>query len=94
MAPGLAKAFSPVDSLAAGRRTVLKSWPENEVVDVIRPGSTHTIEECMQAVSAGQDSVKRQFALTAGALGVVFGDIGTSPLYALKECFQIGRAHV
>jgi KUP system potassium uptake protein len=22
------------------------------------------------------------------AIGVVFGDIGTSPLYALKECFD------
>lgn len=28
-----------------------------------------------------------QAALTLGALGVVFGDIGTSPLYALKACF-------
>jgi KUP system potassium uptake protein len=27
-------------------------------------------------------------ALTLGALGVVFGDIGTSPLYALKEIFS------
>lgn len=26
-------------------------------------------------------------ALVIGALGVVFGDIGTSPLYSLKECF-------
>ena len=26
-------------------------------------------------------------ALTLGALGIVFGDIGTSPLYALKACF-------
>ena len=25
--------------------------------------------------------------LTVGALGVVFGDIGTSPLYAMRECF-------
>ena len=25
--------------------------------------------------------------LALGALGVVYGDIGTSPLYALKECF-------
>src|SRR5215831_806696 len=25
-------------------------------------------------------------ALSLGALGVVFGDIGTSPLYTLKEC--------
>ncbi len=27
-------------------------------------------------------------ALIVGAIGVVFGDIGTSPLYALKECFS------
>src|SRR5512146_364629 len=26
--------------------------------------------------------------LSLGALGVVYGDIGTSPLYALKECFD------
>ncbi|OGP51499.1 MAG: potassium transporter Kup [Deltaproteobacteria bacterium RBG_13_43_22] len=27
-------------------------------------------------------------ALSLGALGVVFGDIGTSPLYAVRECFH------
>ncbi|XID74778.1 potassium transporter Kup [Alkanindiges sp. WGS2144] len=27
-------------------------------------------------------------AMTLAALGVVFGDIGTSPLYALKQCFH------
>ena len=27
-------------------------------------------------------------SLSLGALGVVFGDIGTSPLYALRQCFQ------
>ena len=27
-------------------------------------------------------------ALMLGALGVVFGDIGTSPLYTLKECLH------
>ncbi|MCO6465378.1 MAG: potassium transporter Kup [Bradyrhizobiaceae bacterium] len=31
---------------------------------------------------------KRLLPLTIGAIGVVFGDIGTSPLYALKECFS------
>jgi len=36
---------------------------------------------------ATKDSNSRLFALTLGALGVVFGDIGTSPLYALRECF-------
>ena len=30
----------------------------------------------------------RQAALVVGALGVVYGDIGTSPLYALRECFN------
>ena len=29
--------------------------------------------------------------LSLGALGVVYGDIGTSPLYAMRECF--GRAN-
>ena len=32
--------------------------------------------------------------LTVGALGIVFGDIGTSPLYTLKECLNsAGGAH-
>ena len=29
----------------------------------------------------------RMLALALGALGVVYGDIGTSPLYAMSECF-------
>lgn len=35
------------------------------------------------AQPAGQ---RRTAALTLAALGVVFGDIGTSPLYTVKEC--------
>jgi len=31
---------------------------------------------------------KRAARLTLAALGVVFGDIGTSPLYTIKECFS------
>jgi KUP system potassium uptake protein len=34
---------------------------------------------------------RRLRLLTLGALGVVYGDIGTSPLYALRQCF--GGAH-
>jgi len=34
-----------------------------------------------------QRSNSRLAALTLGALGVVYGDIGTSPLYAIRECF-------
>ena len=39
----------------------------------------------------------RQFPLTLTALGVVYGDIGTSPLYAIRECFfgshSVGPTH-
>ncbi|UCF93585.1 MAG: KUP/HAK/KT family potassium transporter [Desulfobacterales bacterium] len=35
------------------------------------------------------DTPDRQLLeLSLAALGVVFGDIGTSPLYALRECFH------
>jgi KUP system potassium uptake protein len=37
----------------------------------------------------GQDRTHRALApLALGALGVVYGDIGTSPLYAVRECFR------
>jgi KUP system potassium uptake protein len=37
--------------------------------------------------AAGNPSTSVKLKLAMAALGVVFGDIGTSPLYALKECF-------
>jgi KUP system potassium uptake protein len=36
----------------------------------------------------GRPQGKRLALLTLTALGVVYGDIGTSPLYALRECFK------
>ena len=36
---------------------------------------------------SAHESKSRSAALIVGAIGVVFGDIGTSPLYALKETF-------
>ncbi len=36
---------------------------------------------------AGNSTQKFHAVLTLTALGVVFGDIGTSPLYAIRECF-------
>ncbi len=47
-----------------------------------------------------EQSKSRLAGLTLAALGVVYGDIGTSPLYALRECFdkdhgvEPTRAHV
>src|ERR1700690_3466349 len=43
------------------------------------PATTHTAHDNHKATLA---------ALSLGALGVVFGDIGTSPLYTLKECLH------
>jgi KUP system potassium uptake protein len=45
----------------------------------------------MSSLSAKKDGIftsTRLHIVTLAALGVVFGDIGTSPLYALKECFS------
>src|SRR5450759_465329 len=45
-------------------------------------------------------SYRRTALLALGAIGVVFGDIGTSPLYALKESFvghhplKVDPAHI
>jgi KUP system potassium uptake protein len=42
----------------------------------------------------GPVSGKKLVALAVGAIGVVFGDIGTSPLYTLKECAHtVGHGH-
>jgi KUP system potassium uptake protein len=37
---------------------------------------------------SSQPDLRHLLALSLGALGVVYGDIGTSPLYALRECFH------
>jgi len=37
---------------------------------------------------AGPAPAPRQWTVALAALGVVFGDIGTSPLYAFRECFS------
>ncbi|HVZ89073.1 MAG TPA: KUP/HAK/KT family potassium transporter [Polyangia bacterium] len=42
----------------------------------------------MSPPEATHDRPKRLGLLTLAALGVVFGDIGTSPLYTLHECFH------
>src|SRR5688572_28424092 len=34
-----------------------------------------------------------KWGLMLGAIGVVYGDIGTSPLYAVKECFSPESPH-
>jgi KUP system potassium uptake protein len=40
------------------------------------------------ASDSGHRGSDRLFSLGLSALGVVYGDIGTSPIYALRECFH------
>ncbi|MSR17342.1 MAG: potassium transporter Kup [Methylococcaceae bacterium] len=40
------------------------------------------------SLNTKEHSNKKTAALIAGSIGVVFGDIGTSPLYAMKEIFR------
>jgi len=44
----------------------------------------------MSAGTRSRSEHARTAALTVGAIGVVFGDIGTSPLYAMREAFLAG----
>ena len=62
------------------------------------PSTTRSSEEATAARTAPRAFVSHEHrgassiaALTLGAVGVVYGDIGTSPLYALKEVFAHGR---
>jgi KUP system potassium uptake protein len=54
---------------------------------------TATIAPALDAGQQRSSGARRTAWLSLGALGVVFGDIGTSPLYALKETF-VGHHHM
>jgi KUP system potassium uptake protein len=45
-----------------------------------------------QSPAGYPQALPKTIPLALGALGVVFGDIGTSPLYAIKECFHGAHA--
>ena len=60
------------------------SEKKNITKNLLQDNSDKQISE-HQRVDHSQSSV---WLLALSALGVVYGDIGTSPLYALKECFS------
>lgn len=59
-----------------------------------RANITETAATDIHTTAAGTHITRRQprgrylFILSLAALGVVYGDIGTSPLYAMRECFH------
>ena len=50
---------------------------------------------CRPTGTASRSLQASFWALTIGSVGVVYGDIGTSPLYALREAViaAVGRRH-
>src|SRR3954469_25115153 len=56
-----------------------------DAVPVTEPPASHPRSPASEA---------GRMALMLGALGVVYGDIGTSPLYALQTVFSIDRGAV
>jgi KUP system potassium uptake protein len=51
------------------------------------------ISERVDVAPAEHGHATSFWALTLGTIGVVYGDIGTSPLYALKESLAAGTGH-
>src|SRR5258706_14744961 len=50
--------------------------------------SSERMGHVIAASDAGRVAEKSRQGLILGALGVVYGDIGTSPLYTVKQCFD------
>ncbi|MBM3348571.1 MAG: potassium transporter Kup [Betaproteobacteria bacterium] len=50
--------------------------------------SNSSLLEPVEIPSGGEHQKKSLPIMMLAAMGIVFGDIGTSPLYALKECFS------
>lgn len=51
-------------------------------------GNTDSDYHSSNSPHGKKTNLKYLLTLSLGALGVVYGDIGTSPLYALRECFS------
>ena len=53
----------------------------------------HTISESVSTPRAEGIAKTARLALVVGALGVVFGDIGTSPIYTVQTVFNPADPH-
>jgi len=60
----------------------------NETIATSTPAHATEVPVPTEATPAKHSRKSRLAALSLTALGVVYGDIGTSPLYSLRECFH------
>jgi len=65
------------------------SGPQSRSSEPPEPGAPPA--PAAEATSADTHHATSEATLALLALGVVYGDIGTSPLYAIKECFAPGH---
>jgi KUP system potassium uptake protein len=83
-AQGSAAAATPADSASQSTTVHIQSGAGNG-------NGPHAGEaEAVQSHGHGSEGF---WALAIGSIGVVFGDIGTSPLYAMKEALIYARQH-
>jgi KUP system potassium uptake protein len=68
----------------------MSDTPSSEPIPSVTPApaSPTPLPGTLHARPRAAPTGKALGKLALGALGVVYGDIGTSPLYALKECFN------
>ena len=73
-----------MSELASGPSAAVDAAPSQAASPGEAPGALPSLSPA----AAHRGSLQ---ALTVAALGVVFGDIGTSPLYSMKECVAAGH---
>src|SRR5690349_1298726 len=66
--------------------------PESSIPPAERSSATGT-HATPRGHGHGQPRRHEIAALSLAALGVVYGDIGTSPLYAMNECLSPTKGH-
>src|SRR5947199_3624147 len=74
------------DSDAGGDPPPSKAQPVTDIAPSVTTTGFHAAVPHRHHVEA-HPTGKRLALLSITALGIVYGDIGTSPLYALQQCF-------
>ena len=79
--PGASTSASPADGAEDAKPGAARKAPSGSPTSASGGGG-------VPPHGPGTGSHRPLAALALGALGVVYGDIGTSPLYAMRECFH------
>lgn len=75
-------------SQASERASFCRVAANSPPIKLLRPYDWRNKEAAAYCIMSSKPGAGRTAGLMIGALGVVYGDIGTSPLYAVRECFH------